>query len=260
MYTRCPECQTAFKVTLAQLKARDGLVRCGRCDSVFRADLRLFAPPTSAAGPVPESEPAFVVDEEADNDTPLDLDEKEIPVVYDLSVFQTPRRGLPTAVWVLGALVAAALLTAQFVYFYRNELAQLPGARPYLAQLCDVVQTLISCELASPPGALVPELLETRIAPHPRFANALRIRASLVNRTEQAQSLPLMQVSLTDSNGQLLARRTFAPGEYAEFPARAAVSIGPNVVVVALLDIVNPEGKAAGYEIQLFPQQFTRPN
>lgn len=262
MYTRCPECQTAFKITVAQLKARDGLVRCGRCDSVFRADLRLFAPPASGAGAgqAPESELTLVLERSADGDESLDFDEKEIPVVSDLSLFQTPRRGVPTAVWVLGALVAATLLFGQFVYFYRNELAQLPGARPRLAQFCEAVRHLARCDLATPASAAVPELLDTRIAPHPRYANALRIRASLVNRTAQTQPLPLVEVSLTDSNGQLLARRTFAPDEYGEFPAHAAASIGPNVVVVALLDIVNPDGKATGYEVQLFPQQTARAN
>lgn len=262
MYTRCPECQTAFRITVAQLKARDGLVRCGRCDSVFRADLRLFAPQGgySGAAPAPESDIPLVVEREADADASLDLDKKEIPVVSDLSLFYAPRPRVPTAVWVLGTFVAATLLFGQFVYFYRNELAQIPGTRAHLMQLCEVVRRLAHCEVAPAAARLLPELLHTRIAPHPRYANALRIRASLGNRTEQAQSLPLMQVSLTDNNGQLIARRTFTPREYLEFPARATATIAPHVVVTALLDVVNPEGKAAGYEVQLFPQQSARAN
>jgi predicted Zn finger-like uncharacterized protein len=37
MKTRCPNCQTAFRVTPEQLKARVGKVRCGQCQSVFNA-------------------------------------------------------------------------------------------------------------------------------------------------------------------------------------------------------------------------------
>jgi len=37
MRTRCPGCETVFRVTPAQLKARAGKVRCGQCQSVFDA-------------------------------------------------------------------------------------------------------------------------------------------------------------------------------------------------------------------------------
>jgi len=38
LITRCPRCQTAFRVTAAQLGAAAGLVRCGACDHVFEAE------------------------------------------------------------------------------------------------------------------------------------------------------------------------------------------------------------------------------
>ena len=37
MKTRCPDCQTVFRVTPEQLKARAGKVRCGNCQGVFNA-------------------------------------------------------------------------------------------------------------------------------------------------------------------------------------------------------------------------------
>lgn len=37
MKSRCPNCQTVFRVTPEQLKARAGKVRCGQCQSVFNA-------------------------------------------------------------------------------------------------------------------------------------------------------------------------------------------------------------------------------
>ena len=56
MKTRCPECQTIFRVTPEQLKARAGKVRCGHCRTVFDAFESLFeeAPvlPPGAAEPV----------------------------------------------------------------------------------------------------------------------------------------------------------------------------------------------------------------
>jgi predicted Zn finger-like uncharacterized protein len=37
MKTRCPNCQTVFRITSEQLKARAGKVRCGHCQVVFNA-------------------------------------------------------------------------------------------------------------------------------------------------------------------------------------------------------------------------------
>src|SRR5262245_9154983 len=37
LLTRCPECDTTFRVTEETLKKASGQVRCGRCASVFNA-------------------------------------------------------------------------------------------------------------------------------------------------------------------------------------------------------------------------------
>jgi len=54
MLTRCPQCRTVFKVSAGQIKARGGLVRCGRCHAAFDAVQMLIdvdqsiAPPAAA--------------------------------------------------------------------------------------------------------------------------------------------------------------------------------------------------------------------
>ena len=58
MRTRCPDCQTVFRVTPEQLKARAGKVRCGHCQSVFNALDSLLEGHIAAAAPAP----ATVVD------------------------------------------------------------------------------------------------------------------------------------------------------------------------------------------------------
>ena len=70
--TRCPACQTIFRVVKDQLLVSDGWVRCGRCSDVFNANEALFdlerdTPPpprresASAAGLSPSSQ--WVLDE-----------------------------------------------------------------------------------------------------------------------------------------------------------------------------------------------------
>ncbi len=50
LQTRCPHCQTVFRVSDAQLAARDGRVRCGRCQRVFDGRLAVIA---AGTGPAP---------------------------------------------------------------------------------------------------------------------------------------------------------------------------------------------------------------
>ncbi len=62
MRTRCPGCQTTFRVTAEQLKARAGKVRCGQCQLVFNVldnfidetePAKPAAPPAAPAAPAP---------------------------------------------------------------------------------------------------------------------------------------------------------------------------------------------------------------
>ena len=59
MRTRCPGCQTTFRVTAEQLKARAGKVRCGQCQLVFNVldnfidETELSKPATPPNAPAP---------------------------------------------------------------------------------------------------------------------------------------------------------------------------------------------------------------
>ena len=37
MYTQCSHCKAIFRVTMKELTAAQGLLRCGECDAVFDA-------------------------------------------------------------------------------------------------------------------------------------------------------------------------------------------------------------------------------
>lgn len=99
MFTTCTSCSTQFRVTPAQLRAAHGLVRCGRCQTVFDAFETLTeetaAQPPPATAPASEAsaadrEPhqAAAQDEEPAElsaaDISLEVDEPETPLVEDL--------------------------------------------------------------------------------------------------------------------------------------------------------------------------------
>ena len=67
LFTRCPECDTTFRVTDEALKKANGQVRCGRCASVFNAHAELQdsanvsdlqSPPLAAEAATQQPEPA----------------------------------------------------------------------------------------------------------------------------------------------------------------------------------------------------------
>ena len=58
MYTQCPECGTAFRVTAEVLRQAAGRVRCGGCGSAFNAlDYLSEQKPVTPVPPPPEDEP-----------------------------------------------------------------------------------------------------------------------------------------------------------------------------------------------------------
>jgi len=248
MYTQCPECQSYFRITPAQIKAREGLVRCGRCHTVFRAGDHLMRrlPSGSVAEPdQPKARERTRKRRSRKRQAAADSGQNELFTFRSLpgEAGQPQQRIL----WgVLGTLLVI-ILAGQLVYLNSIQLVRHADLRPWMEMFCQ--QT--GCALKPPPDVARVEL-ETSIAPHPRYVNALRIRADLVNRADHAQPMPRMEVTLTDSEGRVIARRIFAPQNY--LPPRTPVSdMLPNIVVRTLLDVTNPENRAVGYEIRLLP-------
>lgn len=276
MYTRCPQCQTVFRITAAQLKARDGMVRCGRCQHAFRGDQHLVERPaknelkssgstrkrssrkTAATGtarkapsaPIPTPPPA----EQEPPQTAVDQAAAE-PVGTEFLPTLTPlearRRPHTRAIyWLLGNLVLVLVLLAQGLVFYSPQLAhQVPALRSTIDTLCGS----LPCRHLPAIDMHRLDLVETQVTPHPRYDRALRIKATLVNRAEMVQPYPQLEVSLIDSQGQLVARRLYTPREYLQKPDEVGRGLPPQVAVNIQLDITSPGAQANGYEILLLP-------
>lgn len=86
MLTRCPACETHFRVTAEQLKARSGRVRCGACQNVFNAldslieePMLVVAPPVAVATP-PDVAPSLSDADEAPAAYPdAEVEETAVP-------------------------------------------------------------------------------------------------------------------------------------------------------------------------------------
>jgi hypothetical protein len=242
------------------------MVRCGICSAIFQAERRLLRVPSTptaeATAPAREVTVSAKKTRHARGgksrgtssrrrrarvmpDLATIAEDTDIPTVTELEGIVKPRSLWRPFFWSLGNLALLILLAGQILYFYHDELAVDPSWRPVVREFCDHA----GCELRPRQDIGRIELLQTSIAPHPKYENALRIRATLVNRAAFAQAYPGMEISLTSNAGSVLARRTFTPAQYLETPATAALT--PNVVATALLDVTNPDSKAVGYEIRL---------
>lgn len=105
MLTRCPACDTTFRVTPEQLKARQGRVRCGACEHAFDAfdtlldDVIIAAPhaaPPAEAPPPPQVEPAIAPP--AEETAPIDASAVDLLAAStDSADYSAPDTASPAA-------------------------------------------------------------------------------------------------------------------------------------------------------------------
>ncbi len=255
--TQCPQCGTRFKVTVEQLDAHDGLVRCGHCHEVFNAREHLHDDKPSPQLSLP-IEPELA-EPEIDL-TPLDIPELEeepttlaqqVQFIEELTdevpPAPPPRRGG----W-LGPLLAVLLtlsLLGQIAYFFRVEIgASLPGLKPALAQYCD----LLDCTVPLPQNADLLAIESSELESDPVQSNVVTLHALVHNRAPYAQSLPSLELTLTDAQDKAIARRVFQPADYLKSGDDARPGILPNRDLDIKLRLDTTDLKPSGYRLFLF--------
>ena len=81
LITRCPACETLFKVVPDQLRISDGWVRCGQCDEIFDASFHLLPAVPDTRSFVPALQDMAAVHEDAASSTALHADAPHSPSV-----------------------------------------------------------------------------------------------------------------------------------------------------------------------------------
>ncbi len=239
MYTRCPKCRTTFAVSSEQLEVRGGIVRCGECHHVFRADQQLMK---SIPGAGPAREKKQVESTTITEPRPS----RPLPTLEEL-LWGKKRSRIKPVIWGLGNLLVLFVLAVQITYFFSTELGRNPELRPHVLRICKY----LGCSIQPQIDAGLIELAHTRVSPHPGYANVLRLRATLINRASFSQAYPLIEVSLSNRNGELVGRRTYQPADYLGKKKNLPQNMIPNVIVHAKLEITSPNRRADGFEIRL---------
>lgn len=255
MLTHCPACETRFRVSPEQLKARSGRVRCGACQKVFNALDNLIEEPTAMAAPLvaavpPASEagaaePEVVEPEVAEPE----VVEPEIAVPDWAETFSEPPPPPRRWPWVIGSLVALGALSLQAILAFRVELAVLwPEVRPALVTLCGMAD----CEVGLPTKVALVGIEASDLNPDSAQKNRLALTATLRNRAPFTQKFPHLELTLTDTADQALARKALTPADY--LPPKTSLTDGmpPNADIVIAVAVESGEIAASGYRLYLF--------
>lgn len=317
--TRCPACQTVFRVVQDQLRVSEGWVRCGRCNEVFNAVEQMVdlarpesaAPPSAAAAaevvevspdvPVrvhpaiddtasevadqaPAQMPADVLAAEGDGadaavTSPGDEDAQTTVVEDDQRVEPSwsaepaaapvgaaiddnaAAPALPTFVqaadraarWqrpavrrslLAAAVLCALLLAVQASVEYRDLVAaRWTATRPTLEALC----RWSGCRI-EPPRWIEALAVDSSGLVRVEGTNTYRFSVGLQNRSSMVLALPSIDLTLTDAQGRVIARRAFLASELGS--TSSALGSGAELPLQATLSIA--EQPVAGYTIEIF--------
>jgi len=273
LYTRCPYCRTAFRTNTQQLALRDGKVRCGHCRKVFNARghmVKLDPSPFLAR-------PEYELDEDYDpmkgpqtmtlrrpvsdsSAAPAALPaEKKIEAAnvrsermarasfsWESSPNAPQRWGLLYAT-LLPLLVVA--LVAQGAHYFRGQLAaNVPVLKLPLEAYCEYVGCIL--EPLREASSLTIESSDLQADPAHRGLMILTV--TLRNRANYALAFPNLELSLTDLQGQIVARTVFASDVYIRdaLALRGGIAAGEEKTVKLFLDA--SAASADGYKVERY--------
>lgn len=326
MRTRCIHCATVFRISAEQLRARNGMVRCGQCQKVFNAFDSLIdeapppvpvapattqrpadalaapvsavepvAPPSASITALPEAEtsPSPPPPEEAleveiaaaqaqldleiepliepltdPQPNPDETPEESVRAARDAGLVavrelsETPNyerwsagtlggdistemliAGRP-AIWpfVTAIVILTLTLLGQWVSHARSDLVQwIPELRKTFASLNMDIPLARQVDLVT---------IETSDLQSDNARNLLVLQATLKNRAPYAQEWPLLELTLTDANDAIVARRVLKPVDYLPPKADAQAFAGNSEIGLKIW--LESKLPAAGYRLYVF--------
>lgn len=218
MFTKCPECQKTHPLTLEQLRASRGILRCEGCSETF--DALEFLSETAADETTVESLSA----------TDLSWSQEAVPV---------------SAYWGVGLIIGLLLFVGQIVYFEGYHFSQNPIFRPVLEKICGQ----LNCRLPAYKNPDEFTVLQSSFTASPDHTHLFR--AVISNQAAFTQSYPSIKLTLLDYTGKPFTHRVFTPQEYLpKDPITAPVMISDATTEISL-NIAAPKTKVGGYTFEL---------
>lgn len=253
--TQCPGCQTAFKVTEAQLLIADGSVRCGFCLHIFKAEHFFVSPlldKTERLGTVAEhwSDLDDYVLAETVYREPEPSASFEISLDDDHDFLMQDRRRLFTAKslkWLPGIILMIAVAFGQFAFFRMGVYAQMTEYRPTYVFVC----RYLGCEVPEYENHDELSTRELVIRSHPKEPGALLADVLLLNSGPFRQAFPGLRLQFYDVNGNVVASRVFRASDYLGGEMRGLKLMPAATVVRLSLELIDPGNDALDYQMDV---------
>jgi predicted Zn finger-like uncharacterized protein len=266
--TQCPECATRFRVTDEQLSVSEGMVRCGRCNAVFNAEEHFYSdePSPQLDLPIGELEEKSPVTEEpgiapdhSEISVPLSeiIEDESETVEHQFHFAEEPGAEAVAEPapkqhrwpWITGSMLLLLILFAQILYFFRVEIAaRLPGTKPALTAYCSVFK----CTIPLPKKPELMSIESSDLDADPAQVNVITLSALLHNRATYALAYPNLELTLTDVQDKIVARRTFTPAEYLKAGEGEKSGLAANREMSLKLPLDTAELRPTGYKLFLF--------
>jgi len=265
LFTRCPQCDTTFRVTTQQLQASGGQVRCGHCEAIFDAFATLTA---QEPQPAPQGLTAALGRPTPEDQSMVESGAQPIPAVAPITQksqsqsvrpdpaaslyeweFRMPESPQRTLLWVILVFALSIVLAAQAAYSFRTEITIFqPQTRGYYVRLCESLGCTIGLPKLS--NYLHIEASDLKLV-DPSHPSEILLMLSVRNRAPVELAYPAFELTLTDSQEQAIARRVFLPPEYLSSGAQAGgLKAGTELPIQLYLDM--GALRASGYRLYLF--------
>ncbi len=144
--------------------------------------------------------------------------------------------------WLLGTLGLLLLLLGQLAWFQQDVLLRNPQTRALAEGVC--AQT--GCRLPPLRDPQQIQILKREIKSHPEIQGALKLELVMFNAALFAQSYPVLELSLLDSNQRVVVRRRFSPAEYLGSQAAADAPMRPRRAQYIEMELEDP-GNVSGF-------------
>lgn len=260
--TRCPHCNTLFKVSLGQLQLYEGEVRCGQCQKVFSGVDHLTSADSDAweSLKLAESDARASGPSNAERDAPLSpafLGKKPKKAKLKLPPWSSAPKGSRYSLVGL-----AVLMGIQLVWWQKASIAkQIPPIARQISESSPSLQWAFA-QAAS-------RSVEVQGSGLSRNSEQqLQLEITLTNKGALPCHWPQLKVDLTDTQGSVLASRLLKPSEYLVRSDSPQESVGPlragqTVEILAYLNVSQlnarlPGVNASGFKVQLFDKAPTK--
>lgn len=251
LITRCPACETMFKVVPDQLRISSGWVRCGQCEEVFDAsahlqDEQVDPVATEQAGPeVPAPAPAPAATE-PDVDVDIDIEigdevlpsplaeelepvlDADVPAATEAPAWMAERASAPEVSFMREQksasfwrrplvraslmLVCLLLVAGLTVQVMVHERDRIAAVAPQSRPVLRALCSVMRCAVS--PLRQIESIVIDSSSFNKIRGDAYRLSFTLKNTAPTGLALPAIELSLTDAQDQPVMRRVFLPSEF----------------------------------------------